>query len=250
MTLEQELIKAGFNSNEAKVYLAVLELGEPMVGDIQQKTGLHKQIIYNTAKDLQNKGLLNIYEIRGRKRFRVSNPAALEEKARTRLEELEELVPKLLERAGKSQLEDEVRVYQGKKGIHQYYLEVTRKQPPGSETYILGVNSERYFEIFDKEGYAFRIMEEMRVEKKVIWKLLLFGPKEEEIRLNRGRPHVELRLLPDAIKAPNDIMIWHNRVGMLFYGEEPYVIDIMGPTVVEGFREYFNVFWKQGEKTS
>lgn len=248
MTIEEQLKGLGLGKNEAKVYLAVLELGATMVGEIQDVTDLHKQLIYNAAEKLEKKNLMIIFEERGRKHFKVSDPSMLAERHKERYEQAKGLIPKLFERAGERQSADTVKVYRGQKGVHQYYLEVMRQQPEESEALILGVNSERYFKIFDKEMPAYRRMEAMRVEKQITWKLLLFAPKEDEVTKNRGREFVEVRVLPEAVQAPNDIMVWHNRVGMLFYADEPYVVDIMGADVVEGFQQYFGVLWERAER--
>ncbi|HBE89988.1 MAG: hypothetical protein A3E37_02020 [Candidatus Andersenbacteria bacterium RIFCSPHIGHO2_12_FULL_46_9] len=247
MTLEQELAQLGLKENEIKVYIAALELGEPAVGDIERQTALHKQLIYNAASSLQEKGLISIHEIRGRKRFSVSNPAALEEHARARLEKAQELVPHLFDRANKKRSADKVRTYRDVKGVQQYYLESIRRQPEKSEVYILGVNSERYFEIFVKDSMAYERFENSRIERNIKLNLLLFGAEEKEIELNKNRFTIDLRLLQEAVQGPMDIMIWHDHVGMLFYGAEPYVLDIMGQQTADGFRQYFKVLWKQGK---
>ncbi len=247
MTLEQELQQLGLKENEVKVYLAVLSLGEPTVGDIERQIGMHKQLVYNAAERLQNEGLLSIHEIRGRKRFSVPNPAALEDRARASLQKTEKLVPQLMALANIKRAADDIRIYRGIKGVQHYYLETIKQQQTASEVLVLGVNSERYFEIFQPQESAFQTFEQTRTEQKITMKLLLFGKPDQESTLNAKRPHLELRLLSDIVQAPNDIMIWHNRVGMLFYGTEPYVLDLAGENTVEGFRQYFQVLWKQGK---
>jgi len=250
MTLEQELAQLGLKDNEIKVYIAALELGEPSVGDIEKQSGLHKQLIYNAASSLQEKELISIHEIRGRKRFSVSNPAALEEHARARLEKTQELVPLLFDRANKKRAADKVRTYRDVKGVQQYYLESIRRQPEKSEVYILGVNSERYFEIFGKDSVAYERFENARIDRNIKLNLLLFGAKEEEIELNKERPNIDLRLLEVTVQGPMDIMIWHDHVGMLFYGDEPYVLDIIGQQTADGFRQYLNVLWNKSKQAS
>ena len=95
MTLQEKLANLGLKKNEIKVFLAVLEVGEPAVGQVQKETGLHKQLIYHAAESLAAKGLLSIFEVRGRKRFSVPNPSIIEEQARQRLASTQELVPEL-----------------------------------------------------------------------------------------------------------------------------------------------------------
>src|SRR3989344_85877 len=217
MTLEQELAQLGLKEHEVQVYLAILELGEPSVGDIEKQINLHKQLIYNAASSLQEKSLISIHEIRGRKRFSVSNPAALEENAHARLRKAQELVPLLFDRANKKREADKVRTYRNTKGVQQYYLD--------------SIRYERF--------------EHTRLERRIALHLLLFGSEEKEIDLNKGRSHLDLRLFEETIQGPMDIMIWHDHVGMLFYGEEPYILDIIGQQTVVGFKNYFAIMWKQ-----
>ena len=145
MTLEQELQQLGLKENEVKVYLAVLELGEPTVGDIERQITLHKQLIYNAAERLHEAGLLSIHEIRGRKRFSVPNPSALEERARVQLQKTQQLIPQLFERANKKRSADDIRIYRGMRGVQHYYLEVIQHQPAKSEVlkFVLRVRHER-----------------------------------------------------------------------------------------------------------
>ena len=163
------------------------------------------------------------------------------------MEKAQELVPHLFDRANKKRSADKVRTYRDVKGVQQYYLESIRRQPEKSEVYILGVNSERYFEIFVKDSMAYERFENSRIERNIKLNLLLFGAEEKEIELNKNRFTIDLRLLQEAVQGPMDIMIWHDHVGMLFYGAEPYVLDIMGQQTADGFRQYFKVLWKQGK---
>ncbi len=245
MTLEGQLLQLGLKENEVSVYIAALELGEPGVGDIEKKTGLHKQLIYIAASSLESRGLLTTQEIRGRKRFSITNPAALEELAKEQLRQAQSIVPQLYERANRKRSEDKVRTYRGNKGIQQYYIDSVRHQPQKSQIYILGVNSERYFEIFNQEELPYQRFETIRKEQGVKLNLLLFGAKETELTINKHRPNVELRVLSESVQSPMDIMIWQNHVGMLFYANEPYILDIIGEDTSQGFQEYFSVLWNQ-----
>jgi sugar-specific transcriptional regulator TrmB len=248
MTLEKDLYQLGLKENEVKVFLAIIKLGEPTVGEIQKETGLHKQLIYNAAEELNKDNLINIFEVRRRKRFSAPNPSALEEKAKQQLQTAHQLVPRLLEISNQKRSVDDIRVYRGNRGVQHYYLSVIYSQPEETTVDILGVNSERYFKIFDKNEFAYKSFEETRISKKVKLNLLLFGNQKKELELNKNRSFVEIRLLEDLLQAPNDIMIWNDRVGMLFYGDEPYVLDLAGTETVNGFRAYFEAFWNKATK--
>lgn len=247
MTLQRDLIDLGFKENDAAVYVAVLELGEPGIGEIEKATGLHKQLIYLSAQRLEKEGLMSVHEIRGRRHFSVSNPSALEDKARAQLERTEQIVPLLFEKASKKRAAEDVRVYRGIAGVRHYYREVVRALPRNEVVRIIGIRSHQYYEIMPQDGPDFRFMEEMRMKNHLTWRLLLFSEAAVEAAFNEKRKLVELKVMSDPVAATNDIMIWHDRVGLLFYAEEPYVLDLAGPQTVQGFREYFDVLWKRGK---
>ncbi|EKD86204.1 MAG: Transcriptional regulator TrmB [uncultured bacterium] len=248
MSFSEDLENLGLSENEARVYLAVLELGEPTIGKIEKTANLHRQIIYNAANNLETRGLLSIRELRGKKHFAIENPSALEDYAEIQLRKSRDLVAQLYERINLKRTMDITRMFQGRNAVHQYYINNIRKQPKGSIIYILGVNSERYFEIYNKAESPYQRFEYARDKRKIRLNLLLFGDKEKEIKLNSGRKLIELRILPKLNNGPMDIMIWHNQVGMLLYANDPYILDIIGKEAVEGFKEYFYVFWNLGRQ--
>jgi hypothetical protein len=247
MTIFEELMGFGLTENEAKVYMAVIELGEPAIGAIEKYASIHKQLIYNAAQKLQEKGLLSVHEIRGRKHFSIENPEAIEEYAAMRLEKAKTLVPLLYQHANQKRSSDTIRVFEGLNGIHQYYIDSIRKEPKSSSVSILGLNNKKYFEIFKQDGVPFIRFENTRRERKIYLNLVLFGTDKDNVISNKQRQFVNMRIFEDGVIGPMDIMIWHNHVGMLFYAATPYVLDILGKDAAQGFLEYFNVFWNRGK---
>jgi sugar-specific transcriptional regulator TrmB len=139
LTLKKRLTTLGLKENEVKVYLAVLKHGEPAVGQIQAVTGLHKQLIYIAAENLAARRLLSIHEVRGRKRFSVEDPAALEHDAEARLAEAKALVPELISMASADREVEAVRTYRGVRKIQQYYIDQTRRMQKGGTIHVLGI---------------------------------------------------------------------------------------------------------------
>ncbi|GEM_PF-5543308 len=248
LTLESRLEGLGLKPNEAQVYLAVLKLGEPGVGQIQELTSLHKQLIYLAAESLAARRLLSIHEVRGRKRFSVEDPAALEHDARVRLADTQALVPELLGLANADREVETVRTFRGVRKIQQYYIDQTRRMPKDDTIRVLGIESARYYTIFNPEGVPFRAFEATRHERNITMNLLMFNQGEKEARLNASRFGVELRVLESAAGVFNDIMIWHDHVALLFYSSEPYLLDIAGQETVRAFTAYFGVLWSKATK--
>jgi len=249
LTVLEDLKALGLTETQGKVYLAILSLGEPTVGGVERITHLHKQLIYNAATKLQETGLIAIRELRGRKRFSAENPEQLEARAREQLKAAQSVVPRLHELANADRAEEKVRMYRGEAGVRQYYLDSIRRQPKHSTVSILGVDSKRYFSIFPPDEFHFQRFEAVRDEKTISLQLLLAGTQETEIALNRSRRLLQLKSIEENVYGPMDLMIWHEHVGMLFYGPEPYVISIIGKETVQGFSEYYQVLWNMSRSS-
>ena len=57
--IEETLRETGFSQNEAKVYLALLELGSSNVGKIAAKSEVHRTNVYDALNGLSKKGLVS-----------------------------------------------------------------------------------------------------------------------------------------------------------------------------------------------
>ncbi|MCX6729918.1 MAG: BlaI/MecI/CopY family transcriptional regulator, partial [Candidatus Portnoybacteria bacterium] len=67
----------GLSNNEAKVYLAGLEIGQASIQDLAQKSQVKRTTIYTVLEGLKEKGLMSQIK-RGSKAFLVSeNPENL-----------------------------------------------------------------------------------------------------------------------------------------------------------------------------
>lgn len=250
LTMRERLEALGLGKNEAAVYLAALELGETPIGPLERRTGLHKQLVYTATQRLQDAGLLTIGEVRGRRRFQAADPSALERRVAERLEAVRDLLPALYATANAWREHDLVRTYRGAPAIRQYYVQAMRAQPEKSPILVTGVGGQRFFEIWREAPGSFERFEELRLERKIPLRLLFFlgaNQKSSDLPGIKGRQSLEARIIRDSLQAPIDLVVWHTHVTFLFYGAEPYVLDIMGERTVEAFRAYFEAVWKRGE---
>lgn len=74
--LELELQKLGLNRNEAKIYLATLELGQSSVQNLANKTSMSRPTVYRTLESLQKKELIEKLD---RKKGRSVTPKSPDE---------------------------------------------------------------------------------------------------------------------------------------------------------------------------
>src|SRR3989344_1182878 len=68
---KEALLGVGLTEKESEVYLALIELGSSSAGQIIQKTGLHRAVVYDLLERLIEKGLVgNVFKGRHKNCFR------------------------------------------------------------------------------------------------------------------------------------------------------------------------------------
>ncbi len=137
----------GLTSLEARVYMALLDLGESKAGEITRESGVPRGRIYDLLERLHAKGAVEFVPTVPR-RFRATPPDRLLERrmAELRLEvkELEgarDLLPRRLlrARADAPRAESRVVVFRGRKAVHARFQDLVGT----ARREILGYSSER-----------------------------------------------------------------------------------------------------------
>jgi sugar-specific transcriptional regulator TrmB len=141
----EALQRAGLTKGEARVYLAITELGESTVGKIVDVSGVTKSIIYQILEKLIEKGLVSFSFKEKTKYFQAAPPdnliTYLEEQEETLNEtkkEMRELIPQLLMKRATAN-SGQVTVYQGFKGLMTVYTKRFEKLKPGDEYVNIGL---------------------------------------------------------------------------------------------------------------
>lgn len=251
LTLPEQLQTIGLSKNEAAVYVACLELGETSIGLIEQKTSLHRQLIYMAAKKLDEEGLVIVSEIRGRKYFRAADPATLERRVEERLDVVRGLIPSLYKIASAPKEHELMRSYHGYEAIRRFYLQSMKTEPAKSEVRVVGVGGQKFSEIWDFNTIAFHRFEEVRTLHGVRLKLLIFaGQDDTEPQGIKGRQNIDVKVIQGEFSAPLDIVVWTEHVSLLLYGDAPHIIDLSSKQFVVGFVAYFDAMWKRTSSSS
>lgn len=164
MNIEKELQEIGLPEKEAKVYIAMLELGRATAQDIAKKADVNRATTYFVMENLMKKGLASAIDEGQRQYFLPEDPSQLEvifEKQRvefeTRRERVADLVSELSERNAMKTKKPVVKYYLGKEGI----LRMAKsgfKQAKG----------EKMFTVFSKEELDRNITKEERIKAKKV----------------------------------------------------------------------------------
>jgi len=107
----------GLSEAEAKVYLALLEIGSTLAGPIIKKTCLHRGTTYQILQRLIDKGLVSFVIKSGKRYFEATHPNRFLEILKEKEEKIQEILPSLIQKKQLSKEKQEVNVYSGYNGI-------------------------------------------------------------------------------------------------------------------------------------
>src|SRR3989344_4616240 len=113
------LSSLGLNEAQATVYTTALELGESNMQQLSRKSGIKRTSIYNFIDELKSRGLIVELKKRRRKIYSAVHPRQLLEMEKTKIMELEHVMPELLAIQNKSKTKPRVTFYDGIEGIKE-----------------------------------------------------------------------------------------------------------------------------------
>ena len=245
--MKSTLIELGYTEREADLYLALLALGETTVGPLERRLGLHKQIIYNALEEMKRKQFITVTVKNGRKHFRAADPDTLLERNERRQGLIETLLPDLYAHAGTSSGGNEIRIYEGEDAFRAFLLKMIKKTARESVVPIMGAGGDAFLRITRKKAF-FERYENLRKDKKIAHRLLMYEQQRDTDPAYTKRRYVEVRFLPQTFKQPFATQIWPNRVSLALFDEVPRIIEVEGVSITEGFRNYFDILWDIGKK--
>ena len=230
----QELKEAGLTDNESKVYLALLDLGPSLAGQISRKTGLHRRTVYDVTEMLIKKGLIGYILKNNRRLFQASNPERILEILEEKQNLLQPLVDSLSEKFTKTKTKEETNFYKGKEGLKNIFQD----QLSYKEVLILGASSKAY-EVLQ---FYFKWYDKARKEKRIKTRIIAQDKKIKRI------PLAEIKYLPEKYQNPVSVNIYGDKTAIILWASEPIAIVIKNKEVADGYKSYFELMWKIAKK--
>ncbi|MBI2650383.1 hypothetical protein HYX04_03640 [Candidatus Woesearchaeota archaeon] len=231
----------GLTSNEAKVYLTLLDLGTAQAGQITEKSGIHRRNVYDAISRLMEKGLISFVIINNKKMFSPVNPKRFLEMIDEKKFELESLkndfekiIPEL-ELRTKMQEKHDVRFFKGVEGMKTVFEDIIRT----GKNYV-GYGPGHQLEKILK--HYFKHFLNKRIRSRIRIRLIYDEASRKVIKKN---PLSELRYIPQEFSSRAALRIYGDKVALLLMEEEePLAIVIKNKSIADGYRKYFEVMWK------
>ena len=175
MDIERTLINLGLTENESKIYLALLKLREVRVSALSKETEINRSLIYRILESLQRKGLISEVIKENRSYFSANSPKNLRKMLEEKEQDLDEILPSLLQIGKEEQESMHVEVYSGLRGVKTVLRDQLEEV---KEFYVLGAGKEfaSLTEHFYDQYYT------IRIERKIMQKILLKADAKERLQ--------------------------------------------------------------------
>jgi sugar-specific transcriptional regulator TrmB len=226
----EELKLAGLTENEAKVYLALIELGPSLAGRVSRKTGLHRRTVYDVTEMLIQKGLIGYILENNRRLFQASNPERLREIILEKQEALNPIIGELALKFSSTKEKEETNFYKGKEGLKTVFED----QLNYKDILILGASPQAY-EVLQ---FYFKWYDKTRKTKKIKSRIIASDRKIKRIAL------AEIRYLPEKYSNPVAVNIYGDKVAIILWSKvNPIAIVIKNKEIASGYKNYFELMW-------
>lgn len=238
---EEILIQNGFTKKEAKVYLAILEIGEATMSMISRKAKLERPTVYDIVKDLQQKGLAFITVKKGLKYASALSPKVLLDRIKISMNKAESILPDLLDMAYKSPLKPRIKFYEGMDGLKEILREYAHAE---EEVYVF-----TDFELMPENLRQF-IWDEIvpeRIKRKSFARLL--APDNKVNRLEQSRyssryGQQKIINFPKNQTISFEIVLFENKTGFLcFRKNEEFGLLIDSADINNTLKSIFLYIW-------
>jgi sugar-specific transcriptional regulator TrmB len=239
----EALEELGLTRNESIVYITLLDLGKAHIGQISEKTRMHRRTIYDCLERLQDRGLVS-HIIEGKTRFFIAiNPKKLKEIIEYKKAKIDNILPKLFEIAKSSKVKTEVLVNKGKEGLKNILEDVLRTKP--KILYSL-TSAGKVTEVL-----PFYILHFHEKRAKLNIKLdIIFGKNDRAIKRAKELKKLkltEVKFIDSKYVAPISIWMYNNKLAFLIWASEIGIL-IENKETTDTFKNYFNLLWKLAKK--
>lgn len=237
------LFDAGLSVNEARVYMALLDLGAASVAEITRKSGVHRVNVYDVIERLMIKGLISSIMKSNKRYYEPSNPESLLNLLEAKKENIKEIMPELNMIYKHRKRRQEVHYFKGPEGVMTVYNMMLEQN---ATLYAIGGSSmnrqilKHRHELWNKE----RLRRKIHV-KALYYEYLRASKKSDKEQL------WEIKFLPDKFKSPSMIDICGDLVVTLIPHpdkNEIMCIVINNKEIADTYRNHFNFMWQFAKK--
>ena len=234
----------GLSENEAKVYMAMLELGSATVLEISAKAGVNRPTTYVQIESLKRMGLAST-QTKGKKQlFIAESPEQLKSmidrqkiELEQKKEEFQKLLPELTNLFNLSDSKPQVRFFEGKEGLLKMHSELLRTDVREVVSFSSTDSVMKVFPNYPKTLSLKRVQRGIRSR-------LIYTCKEPVMQRRDEEMLRETKYLPpDKFPFKSDIAVYGDNIGISALEGKVVGVIITHKELANSFRALFNLLW-------
>lgn len=241
------LKKIGLSENEAKVYLALLELGSSTAQQVAQKAELKRPTTYVQLESLMKRGLVTSFEKGVKTLFRAEDPEHLKQVLEKEKEEQKEKVgalEKILPGLGNLYLSagerPRVRFFDGIEGLKTIQDEFLKSKAIEIKSIVNIDDVLALFPAHPKE-YAPK-----RVRKGIKSKLIYTHQEGDILKESDARMLRESKFIPpENFPFSGDLAIYANNVAISVHRKRPFGVVLESEEIAKSLEAVFDLLWEK-----
>lgn len=245
--MDQDLLKlienAGFTEKEAKVYLALLEIGQGDVTDIAKISGLKRAIIYVILEGLIKRGHASQLPERKINTYQATDPAVILSQLKLTTKNFSEMLPFMQTLANKGKKKPKISFFETKNGIWNIYQQMSNAKECFFITSYTDI--QKHFPKAIKEW-----VEDYKLKKNKpkARHLISDNQNEKEIAKIFMETGQEVKFLPKSEPFNMDFTIFENKLAITSLEEEPFLVLFESEQLVKSMTPFFELAWQKGEE--
>ncbi len=237
-----DLLKTSLTEGEAKVYLALSELGSTTVGPIVKKSTVAYSNIYDILNRLIEKGLVSYIIKEKTKYFKAGPPSNLithiekkERKLSLQKQALSKIFPDLEKLQQKEQNQD-AEIFLGLKGLRTAYEKLIKNSTKDEEILFFNIYKEEYSEQFDLFYKSISDLSKKLKNRGIInkdYKKSWFAKQAKFLKIKFVN-----------FPIPGNIDIIKDKILITSWGDTIFSVLIHSQLLADNFKNYFNEVWE------
>lgn len=248
--LNDLLREIGLTNYEARVYLALLDIGKSTSGEILKKAELRTGKIYEILYSLRNKGFISEITENNVKRFSpadISRVYTYLDKKKEIISNyersLKDILPSILERAKNSKEEIKIEIFTGFEGYKTASLKEISRYENGEILYVLGVLPENKYPKLVDSYYRETIQPKRLLNRIIVKKIFAEEARDAKAYIEKGS-----KVKYIAYNSPITINVIDDLTILEIFSSEIIMISIESKEISKSFINQFENIWKVAKK--
>ena len=238
---EQALIDLGLSINEAKAYLALLELGTAQSGKVAERAHMHRSNVYDAIERLYTKGLCSRSIKNNIALYSAADPKNLLSLLKVKEHQLEEIMPQLQLLRELAFSQSQASLFEGTHAFMDMLYGFLKFNEP---ILAYGIPENAPEQLKTKIPHFHK----KRLPLKIPMKHIYNHNAQERINYLNSLPHTEARYLPARFDSQVSTNICGDEVVLAVWIDPPLSIRIKDKRIADTYKKYFELLWNEAKK--